>query len=91
MKFRLAGADVAKTDLAAKLSYARVGDDGSLGEVNEAVSTASASPGNLFRYDAAGGQYVFNLGTKAMSPGRYQLRADLGDGLPRTVTVGLKK
>jgi len=33
---------------------------------------------------------VFNWGTKGLTPGTYQLRIDLGDGVSRTVNVGLK-
>ena len=34
---------------------------------------------NLFRYDATSNQYVFNLATKTLSAGAYQLLIDLGD------------
>jgi hypothetical protein len=32
-----------------------------------------ANPGNLFRYDAALGGYVFNLSTKGLTAGTYAL------------------
>ena len=57
--------------------------------VLEAVSTSNATTGNLFRYDATSGQYVFNLNTKTLSAGSYQLRLDLGDGVTRTVGISL--
>jgi hypothetical protein len=60
------------------------------GAVNEADSTSAATTGNLFRYDASSGQYLFKWSTKGLSPGTYLLQIDLGDGVSRTVTVGLK-
>ena len=54
------------------------------GTVLEAISTSSATVGNLFRYDATGGQYIFNLNTKTLSAGTHQLRIDMGDGVQRT-------
>jgi len=53
-------------------------------------SRASASTGNLFRYDALTGQYIFNWGTKGLTTGTYQLKVDLGDGATHIVTVSLK-
>lgn len=46
----------------------------------EALSTSSAEPGNLFRYDDLENQYIFNLSTKNMSVGTWQLRISLDDG-----------
>ncbi len=36
------------------------------------------------------GQYIFNLNTKTLSAGTYQLRIDLGDGVLRTVNISLR-
>jgi hypothetical protein len=58
------------------------------GPVNAAISTSAATTGNLFRY--AGSQYIFNRGTKGLTAGTYLLQINLGDGVPRTVTVGLR-
>ena len=87
VKFRLTGASAGITDLVATLSYAKV-SDGIVGTVIEAVSTAAATTGNLFRY--ADGQYIFNWSTKGLTPGAYQLSANLGDGVSRTVIISLK-
>ena len=46
--------------------------------------------GNLFRYDPASGQYIFNWGTKGLTSGTYQLRVDLGDGSGHVVFASLK-
>ncbi len=87
VKFQLTGASAGITNLSARLYLQRVGA-GATGTVLEAVSTSSATTGNLFRYDS--GQYIFNLNTKTLSAGTYQLRIDLGDGVPRTVNISLR-
>ena len=89
VKFQLTGASAGITSLSARLYLQRVGAVGA-GSVPEAISTSSATTGNLFRYDAPSGQYVFNLSTKTLSAGAYQLRIDMGDGVLRTVNISLK-
>jgi hypothetical protein len=54
------------------------------------TSSAAASSGNLFRYDASSNQYVFNWSTKELTVGTYQLKIDLADGASRTVRVSLR-
>jgi hypothetical protein len=89
VKLRLTGASAGIANAAIRLSYAKlVGEEP--GEVNEAGSTAAATAGNLFRYDVASGEYVFNWSTKGLTTGRYRLFLDLGDGAPRTVDLGLR-
>ena len=89
VKFQLTGASAGITDLGARLYLQRVGTTPTGSEL-EAISTSSATTGNLFRYDATNGQYIFNLGTKTLTVGTYQLRVDLGDGVSRTVNISLK-
>jgi len=49
----------------------RVNADGSRTQV--AIQDAgNADPGNLFRYDAALGGYIFNLSTKGLGAGTYK-------------------
>jgi hypothetical protein len=86
VKFRLTGASAGVTDAVARLSYQFV--NGSAGTVNEAVSTAQATTGNLFRYDD--GQYIFNWSTTGIAVGTYDLFIDLGDGVHRTVRLHLR-
>ena len=38
------------------------------------------SSGNVFRYDATSGRYVYNLSAKGMTPGTYRLTINLGNG-----------
>ena len=53
--------------------------DGIIGTYVEATSTAAADSGNTFRY--SGGQYIFNLGTKSLSAGTWEIGVDLTDGV----------
>ncbi|MBI4900501.1 MAG: PxKF domain-containing protein, partial [Actinobacteria bacterium] len=68
--------------------------------IDEAVSTAASTTGNLFRY--GDGQYIFNLSTKAgyVNPtgtttpfvsGTYTLTVTLDDGTYRSVDIQLVK
>ena len=88
VKFALTGASAAVTNAVARLYYAKVSNNVA-GSDLEATSTASASSGNVFRYDATG-QYIFNWGTKGLTVGTYQLRIDLGDGANHAVNLSLK-
>ena len=90
MKFKLtlgsAGMLIDARIFTAKLS------NGIAGTELEATATNAPDGGNAFRYDATADQYIFNLGTRGMSEGTWQIRIDLGDGAaPRTVAISLKK
>ena len=88
VKFQLTGASAGITDATARLYVAQV-SNGVLGDVTEAVSTASADTGSSFRY--SDGKYVFNLSTKSLGEGQWVLRVDLGDGVIRDVRIGLRR
>ena len=89
VKFQLAAASAGITNAVARLSCAKV-SNGVVGTEMEAVSSAAATTGNLFRYDATTNQYIFNWGTKGLTVGTYRLSIDLGDGVQRIVNVSLK-
>jgi hypothetical protein len=88
IKFALTGASAGITNAVARLTYTKVGD--SSGAVNEAASTLAGDSGNTFQYQGASGQYIFNWSTRGLSAGTYQLSVDLGDGVVRTVGIGLR-
>jgi hypothetical protein len=88
VKFALTGASAGIGNLVATLWVQRV--NAAPGSDVEAISTSNATTGNLFRYDATAGQYIFNLGIKTLSAGTYQLRIDLGDGVLHTVNITLR-
>jgi hypothetical protein len=89
VRFQLTGGSAGVTNAVAKLYVARVSNS-AVGAVNEAVSTSATDSGNLFRYDPTSGQYLFNLSTKSLTAGTYQLKIDLGDGVDRAVNLGLR-
>lgn len=88
LKFKLTGASAGITSAVARLMIAKI-SDGVAGTEAAADSTSAATAGNLFRYDAASGQYIFNLSTVGLTQGTYQLRVDMGDGVPRVVNISL--
>jgi alpha-galactosidase len=89
VKFQLRDAKgIFVTNAIAKLYIARVTDNVA-GEENEAVSTA-VSDGNTFRYDSTSNQYIFNLNTKNLTAGTYQIRVDFGDGTLNTARIELR-
>ena len=83
VKFQLTGV----MNASVRLYVAKI-DNNAVGTEEEADSTSNATEGNLFRY--ADGQYIFNLSTKGLTAGTYQLRVVLGDGVQRTVNVSLR-
>lgn len=90
VKFQLtdaAGAYV--SDATATITVAKV-SNGIVGTELEAVSTAAATTGNAFRYDTVAQQYIFNLATKPLSAGTWQLRIVLNDGTAKTVRISLR-
>lgn len=90
VKFQLTGSAAGVSNLVAKIYYAKVSNNLPGTEV-EATSTSGADTGNQFRYDSSGNQYIFNLSTKGFTEGTYQLRIDLGDGVPHTVNITSRK
>lgn len=90
VKFKLSDFDGHAISTAiARISYVKI-TDGVAGDVTEAISTSAATTGNLFRYDVASEQYIFNLSTKGLKSGTYELRISLDDGTVKTVKFGLK-
>lgn len=72
-----------------KLYLAKISNN-VVGDYIEAISTSRATTDNLFRYDTASNQYIFNLGTKTLSTGTWQLRILLDDGTSKYVVIGLR-
>jgi len=53
-------------------------------------SSGSANTGNLFRYDATAGQYIYNLSTKSYTRGTYRVYAKPDNGNSYSVNCSLK-
>jgi hypothetical protein len=73
----------------AKLFVAQISNS-VIGTDVEAVSTAAATTGNLFRYDSTAKQYIFNLSTKSLSKGTWQIKAVLDDGTSYSIQISLR-
>jgi hypothetical protein len=89
VKFQLTGASTNITTAVANLSLTRL-TSSVLGTYVEATTNSAADTGSTFRYDASGGQYIFNLSTDGLTQGTYRLRIDLHDGVMHTVDVSLR-
>jgi len=60
-------------------------------EIADVESVGSANTDNLYRYDAAGNQYIYNLSTKPFARNRsYLVRTDLDDGTHHDVVISLR-
>ena len=84
IQFTLTGASAPVTNAVAKLYLTKLSGTNAGAEF-AAPSTSSAVGDNSFRYDGTG--YIFNLATKGLSAGSYQLRVDLGDGVSHTLNI----
>lgn len=73
----------------AKISLTKIDND-TLGEINELVEEVSSTSGNLFRYDEKNNQYIYNLNTKGLDKGTYELKVILDDGNAYSVQIGLR-
>lgn len=90
VKFQLKDANQSFILTAIAKIYVTKISNGILGIETEAVSTSAATSGNLFRYDATGNQYIFNLSTKSLSTGTWQIRITLDDGTSKMVNISLR-
>ncbi len=99
VKFKLVCGTTPISNAVAKLNVKRADGTPDPG-VEEAVSTAASTTGNLFRYDATAGQYIFNLSTKSgytnpngttvsWAAGTYTLSILLDDGSYRSVNINI--
>jgi hypothetical protein len=90
VKFSLADtASVPVGSAVANLTVAKITNEID-GTYVEAVSTAAATTGTLFRYDASGQQYIFNLATNGLSKGTWNLKVSLNDGASYTTRISLR-
>jgi hypothetical protein len=93
VKFKLTGASAGITDGTFYIKYVRTGSGDGAGEA-EAISTSAATTGNLFRYDATAGQYIFNWNTKSVTFGNWDIKVYSDSdykNLLGSVSVELKK
>lgn len=73
----------------ARLFVAKI-QDGIVGTEEAPLSTSSAGTDNFFRYDQTENKYIYNLSTKTMSVGTWQLKVALDDGRNYTVIISIR-
>ncbi|HET8559074.1 MAG TPA: PxKF domain-containing protein, partial [Marmoricola sp.] len=89
VKFQLTGASAGITDLDARI-WVRATNADAGAKDTVATSTAAATDGNRFRWSSSDKQYIFNLSTKPLQVGTYDVIVDLGDGVRHTVRMTLR-
>jgi hypothetical protein len=86
LKFALTGTCASVTNINAKLYLAKM-SNGIAGTEIMPDSPGNADSGNTFKY--SNGKYSFNMATKGLSAGTWQLRVDMGDGAIHAYTISL--
>jgi len=74
----------------ATISLQKYSGSNPMGDPISGTSTSAATTGNLFRYDPASNQYIFNLSTKGLSDGTWKINVTLNDGACYSVFIGLR-
>jgi hypothetical protein len=63
-------------------------------QVDESLYTDTPTPGNTFRYDATGRQFIYNWGTKGLATGNWTVTVTVkrqdGTSFTHSVVVGLR-
>jgi hypothetical protein len=80
-------------DAAAHVYFA-FGTPAVIGTDAEPLASTNGDSGNLMRYDASAGQYIFNWDIAGLTNGTYSVRVDLGEGIcgeAHVVQLSLKK
>ena len=89
VKFWLKGGSAGVSTAGGAITVAKVTNDVA-GDAVDGTSTSAATTGNLFRYDSTSDQYVFNLATKGLEAGTYQIKVVLNDDMSYTVNIELR-
>ena len=90
VKFQLTDASSSVvTSATAKLQVQKYSNNEPVGDAIEVTSTSAADVGNLFR--VSDGIYIYNLDTRALGTGTYQIQALLDDGTTKTTWLSLTK
>ncbi len=89
-KFQLTDASRAVVSNAVALTSAQKCTSNQLGPPFQGDLGQGSVPTNQFRFDTGGQQYVFNLDTKVLSPGQWQINASVDDGSVHSVLIQLQ-
>jgi len=78
------------TDAEASISLDKVIDNTPVEDPEDGGSTSAATEGNLFRYDDTDNQYIFNLATKTLSRGTWEITITVNGTGSYSVWISLK-
>ena len=91
MKFSVSRQDGdSHDDIIAKLTLQHVDANIPIDEPIDPISSGEANTDGYFRYDSESDQYIYNLSTKDLSIGTWELIVRLDDGSEERVRIGLK-
>lgn len=90
VKFQLQDASGNFVSTASARIYLTKISNGVIGDEIEAESVGKANTGNFFRYDSTNNQYIFNLRTKGLSKGTWQIRVLLNDEASHYTVISLR-
>ena len=89
IKCRPYGASAGAGDAILRISLRQLNAAAPAGDLL-ATSTSAADSGNVMRWDPVAQQYIYNLGTRSLAKGTWQVTMDLGGGDQRTFLLGLR-
>lgn len=89
VKCRPSGGSAGVGDATIRLTMRQLNGQSQTGDL-AAGSTSAADVGNVMRWDPVAQQYVYNLATKDLARGLWELTLDFGGGHAKTVKVGLR-
>jgi hypothetical protein len=91
IRFRLSDINAVNVATAtAKLSYNKVTST-ILGDDLKPISSDTVTTGLVFKYDSKNMWYYYNLDSKGMETGTYQIRADINDGSSYTMNISVQQ
>jgi hypothetical protein len=91
VKFRLADAAGAQVSAAhVRLQRQQFSNGEPVGDPIDVTEDNTPDSGEVFRFDAAEGQYIYNWSTKGLAPGSWQISVLMDDGTNRSILLSLK-
>lgn len=91
IRFKLSDANLKNVATAtAKLNFSLINPN-ITGKILQPFSSDSASVDGVFKYDSKNMWYYYNLDSKGLTSGTWQIRADTNDGGSYTVNISIQK
>ncbi|MDF1535774.1 MAG: PxKF domain-containing protein [bacterium] len=91
VKFRVARNDgTPHDDIIARLTLQQMDNAIPIGNPIDPVASGAVHDDGVFRYDQEADQYIYNLSTKDLTTGTWELQVVLDDGSQKEMQFGLK-